>query len=142
MTSIVQSTLGLSEADIQAISDALGLTSERKEILSLNFTAEEWAKNQKIREAVAFIWYVKLYEKTDAKTDLMFFLNVFLERGNNLQKALLRCDDVIAPVLRRKACGIVLEKTQNKTILGTRHLTLARMAQAFAHLTATLLLKD
>lgn len=139
----------------------------------MQFTDEEWSNNAKIRDAVAYIGFdanrivceffkradahkrgvddplltvgeFQLYEKNDARTDLLFFLNVFLERGNNLQKALLRCDDVVAPTLRRKAqaYGITIEKTQNRSILGTKHLTLARLAQAFSHATATLILKD
>lgn len=152
---------------------ALGLEGDRAESISMRFTEVEWKNNSKIREAVAYIGFdakkivdqffkkaeespigaadqpsdhggFLLYERNDARTDLMFFLNIFLERGNNLSKALMRCDDTVAPVLRRKASayGISLDKTQNKTILGTRHLTLARLAQAFAHCTAGLILKD
>lgn len=77
--------------------------------------------------------------KNDAKTDLMFFLNVFLKRRNNLQKALLRYDNRVAPVLRRRASAYGIVKTQNKTILGTKNLALATLAQAFVHCSATLI---
>lgn len=98
----------------------------------MRFSAEEWKNNQKIREAVAYIGFdprkisdqfftkveennrsdtdtltdyggVMLYENT--RTDLMFFLNTFLERGNNLYKALRRCDETIGPIQYR-ACII------------------------------------
>lgn len=171
--SLSKAVLGLDDRQIEQLASSLGIPETHKDISHLQFTDEEWGNNAKIREAVAYIGFdakkivaeffkkvdsnkrgendalltvgeFTLYEKNDAKTDLMFFLNVFLERGNNLQKALLPCDDVVAPVLRRKAqaYGITLEKTQNRSILGTRHLTLARLAQAFPHATATLILKD
>lgn len=173
MTELSTTVLGLNPEQIKAIATALGIPETHDDISFMRFTDEQLGSNAKIREAVAYIGFdakkiveqffkkadenkrdpgdkpieiggISLYEKNDAKTDLMFFLCVFLERGNNLHKALLRCDETIAPILKRKAnaYGITLEKVQNRTILGTRHLTLARLAQAFAHSTATLILKD
>ncbi|CAG5000721.1 unnamed protein product [Parnassius apollo] len=148
-TSVVETTLGLTSAMIDETADALGIGENQKDVQAMTFTLEQWTNNQKIREAVAYIRLdakkiveqffkkaeenpigaadkpitirnVSLYEKNAANTDLMLFLNVFLERGNNLQKALLRCDDTIAPVLRRKAnaYGIVLERTKTKPSWG------------------------
>lgn len=85
-----------------------------------------------------------LYERNDAETDLLFFITLFLERGNNITKMLLKCDREIGDLIRRKtaAYGIIMDRKQGETILGTSSLTLARISQAFPIATAALILKN
>lgn len=56
----------------------------------------------------------------------------------------MRCDGSAGAVLKRKAAayGIIMEPGQNKNILGSKELTLARLAQAFSIQTATIIIKD
>lgn len=86
----------------------------------------------------------QLHEKNHAATDLLFFITLFLERGNNISKMLLKCDKEVSDLIRRKAAayGIVMERKQNQTILGTSSLTLARISQAFPVATASLIVSN
>lgn len=112
MADLAKTVLGLRDADLMEIATALGIDDKHKSITWMTFTEAEWNSNRVIREAVAYIGFdakkiveqffkkaaenpitaadaptvingINLYEKNDPKTDL-FFLNVFLERGNNL----------------------------------------------------------
>lgn len=78
----------------------------------------------------------------DPEVDLLFFLVVFLERGNNIKKISMKCDPNHAAMLSRKAAlyGIQLDPTQNRNLLSSSALTLARLAQAFAPVTAVLII--
>ncbi|CAB3261985.1 unnamed protein product [Arctia plantaginis] len=81
-------------------------------------------------------------EKCDPKSDLLFFINVFLERGNNIAKASTRCEDGMGEILKRKVMsyGITIDPSKNRGALGTKELTLSRIAQAFAPCTAAVII--
>ncbi|CAB3256944.1 unnamed protein product [Arctia plantaginis] len=171
-TSKVKEILGLNTKELTALMRDLGIGSDHEDDFSLMMTAQDWTINEKIRAAVQYMgfdarqiiaqFYKKadenliedgsvptltcgdavLHEKNDPKTDLLFFINTFLERGNNISKAVLRCDSNAGNVLSRKAraYGISMDPNKNKTVLSTKDLTLSRLAQAFAVCAATIIL--
>lgn len=170
----VAETLALRDGQIAGLMASLGVSEAHSDTFRLNFTEAEWRQCSQVREAVKYLGFdarqiiaqffkkaaenpikpgdlatlkvgdAMLFESCDPKTDLMFFINVFLERGNNVNKAVMRCDGSAGAVLKRKAAayGIIMEPGQNKNILGSKELTLARLAQAFSIQTATVIIKD
>lgn len=171
-TNRVTTTLGLLNTDVTALRTSLGISTADMESFLLSLTDVEWGYAPAIQEAVKYLGFdakkiiaqfftkasqepantaqqptlvvgnAKLYERCHAPTDLMFLITLFLERGNNISKALLRCEPTVADVVRRKcnAYGIQIERRQNASILGTSHLTLARIAQAFAPATVSIII--
>lgn len=81
-------------------------------------------------------------EGTNARTDLSFFLALFLTRGNNVPKILLKCDSAVKDTISRKCVqyGIAVTAQTSKTPLGPSVITLARLSQAFAPATAAVIL--
>lgn len=171
-TSKLADSLNLTKTDLDGLYLNLGISPENRDDFSMTMSVDDWDMSDKIREAVRYLGFdakqiiaqfykkalenpklegdvmdltcgeVRLYSKNEPKTDLLFFINVFLERGNNVSKAVTRCDGAAGAVLRRKATayGISLEPTKNKTSLGTRDLTLARLAQAFSVCTSAVII--
>lgn len=86
----------------------------------------------------------KLYSGPDAPTDLLFLIVVFLERGNNVAKILLKCEPEVAEAIRRKcsAYGISTTGKIPATNLSASSITLSRLAQAFCPVTASIIIKS
>lgn len=148
------------------------IDQEVKEAFGLTLTESQWNSVSDIAEAVAFQGFdplqviAKFWERsqaepdkgidmvkvgdlripvsigTDAKTDLLFLLTLFLTRGNNVAKILLKCDSGIKEVISRKCSqyGISTTAKTSTTPLGPSVITLARLSQAFAPATATLII--
>ncbi|CAH2088648.1 unnamed protein product [Euphydryas editha] len=81
---------------------------------------------------------MEVCEGTEPKSDLLFLLTVFITRGNNVAKILLKCDTAVRDIISRKCSqyGISTSDKQRAGPLGPSVITLARLSQAFAPATA------
>lgn len=85
---------------------------------------------------------IKVATGTNPQVDLLFFLTLFVTRGNNVAKILLKCDSSVRDVIARKCSqyGISTTAKTSKTPLGPSVITLARLSQAFAPATAAVIM--
>ncbi|CAH2088735.1 unnamed protein product [Euphydryas editha] len=85
---------------------------------------------------------MEVCEGTEPKSDLLFLLTVFITRGNNVANILLKCDTTVRDVISRKCSqyGISTSERQKAGPLGPSVITLARLSQAFAPATASVIL--
>ncbi|CAB3230334.1 unnamed protein product [Arctia plantaginis] len=110
-----------------------GYTDPRKIIQEFLRKAKEGARgdrdtSKEMRSPGGLTFH--MYEKNDAPTDLLFLITLFLERGNNISKILLKCDPEMGSLIRRKASAyeITVEK-KSSTVLGR----LSKAVSSFPH---------
>lgn len=84
---------------------------------------------------------LKIYEKPHATLDLIFFLTIYLERGNNVSKMLLKCDKYLAAIIRRK-CATYCIPIESATMgsMPVSQITLSRLSLAYANVTAEIII--
>lgn len=168
-SSKVKTVLGIADEDVRTIMDNVGLDE--------NVTNEDWDNSAKTRKAVKYSgfdakrivaqFYKKFkeysanpeeapnvvcgettsYDRNHLETHLKFFINLFLEYGNDEMMAILFCKDKqSANFLRRmhSSYGITDHDRWDSRVprtLPIRHLTFERIAQAFAPLTASIIIE-
>lgn len=84
---------------------------------------------------------LKIYEKPHATLDLIFFLTIYLERGNNVSKMLLKSDKYLAAIIRRK-CATYCIPIESATMgsMPVSQITLSRLSLAYANVTAEIII--
>lgn len=154
---------------LQVLGDVNELT---RDVFSLKLTEAQWRSVPAIANAVAYQGFdpmrvireftkeratdadkstqtvtvgdstVKVCVGTDPGVDLLFFLTLFVTRGNNVAKILLKCDSSVKDIIARKCSqyGISTVAKSSKTPLGPSVITLARLSQAFAPATAAVIM--
>lgn len=86
---------------------------------------------------------VRLFRRNEPKTDLKFFLNIFLQRCNNVNKALLKCEIGVADIIGGRHDLIIKvswKPIKLERLLALHEFTLARFVQAFSAETAALII--
>lgn len=149
-----------------------GIPEAAQEVFSLTLTEAEWRSVPAIVSAVAYQGFdpmrvikeftkarttdsdkefqtvtigettIKVATGTCPRVDLLFFLTLFITRGNNVAKILLKCDSSVKDIIARKCSqyGISTTAKASKTPLGPSVITLARLSQAFAPATAAVIM--
>lgn len=62
---------------------------------------------------------LKVFDKNHPTTDLIFLINTFLERGNNVEKVLVKCDATVGQYVRKKCAAYGIPVVARRAVMGS-----------------------